>query len=75
MKVLVFCIVILVVGLKYTAGIFKYENKAVYLTQTFIFLIKSWPLYRICYLTFSIDSIFQRHVHAMLGVEHRVQRT
>ena len=71
MKVLVFCIVILVVGLKYTAGIFKYENKAVYL----IFLIKSWPLYRICYLTFSIDSIFQRHVHAMLGVEHRVQRT
>ena len=70
MKVLVFCIVILVVGLKYTAGIFKYENKAVYLTQT-----KSWPLYRICYLTFSIDSIFQRHVHAMLGVEHRVQRT
>ena len=33
MKVLVFCIVILVVGLKYTAGIFKYENKAVYLTH------------------------------------------
>ena len=71
MKVLVFCIVILVVGLKYTAGIFKYENKAAYLT----FLIKNWPLYRIGYLTFSIDSIFQRHVHAMLGVEHRVQRT
>ena len=67
MKVLVFCIVILVVGLKYTAGIFKYEIKSVYLT-------KSWLLYRICNLTFSTKSIFQRHVHAMLGVAHRVQR-
>ena len=32
MKALVFCIVILVVDLKYTAGIFKYEIKSVYLT-------------------------------------------